>query len=354
MERDVFANMDEKEIKELRRATPWLRPGYMDEKAMNELAGKISEKKGRAIQLSSYANNSDEMEIDSLAKTLNPILLYEEVKTRCLTSKASDKTHLIHQALQKSNTMDHTRLFEWHSFIETIQPFISSVEYHVKSKKKSVVTHHSTSLVLSNKDLRVVVQDKLIESHFDETLFTSPELVEAIERILEASLIKLVIFRDMAFYFFEWEDPMPFVFVIAFRIVLVDVKDQTLAQNTVVTLHRKDVMDFTDEEDERAREAELAKQKAKKEKRTKKNALITPNSKSLLKALIGGMKEDDEDDDDEEAGELTMDVEETIIASKIQHLNSMTLEKEYLLKSFINNVRGSNVSYRTIAYVKRY
>jgi len=99
-------------------------------------------------------------------------------------------------------------------------------------------------------------------------------------------------------------------------------------------------MDFTDEEEEKKREEALAKQKAKKERR---NAAATPN---LLNTLLTGLTEDEEP-----AG---MDVEEPILQAKIQYLNSMTLETEVRLKSFINNVRGSYISYRTVAYVKRY
>lgn len=364
MERDSFGGMSDKEMKELRRATPWLKPGYMDAKAMNDIVGKISEKKGRSIKLSSYTG--DEAELDSLAKTLDTLVLYEEVRTRCLNSKPNDRSHLIHQAPQK-NALDQTRLFEWHNFIEIILPFISTIEYRVKNKKRDDVSHHSTSLVLSNKDIRVVVQDKLVESHFDDSLFTAPELIEPIERTLNASLIKVVIFREISLFFFEWEDPMPFVFVIAFRIILTDRADKQLVQETVVTLHRKDVMDFTDEEDEKKREEELAKQKARKERRAKKKAMTTPHKQNLLKALIKGMddkKSDDDDDEEEEDGEEEayggMEVEggsgssASITPSTIKHVNSMTLEKEYLLKSFISNIRGSNVSYMTVAYVKRY
>jgi len=292
---------------------------------------KIGDKKGRSIHLTSYA---PEEEADSLAHTLNALQLYEEIKAH------PSKGHLIHQSPRKSAPLEHQRLFGWHIFNETLQPFISTVQYQVKQAKRPTTTHPSTSLHLSNKDLRVVVQDKLIESHFDEQLFTAPELVEAIERIIDASLIKVVLFRELALYFFEWVDAMPFVFVMAFRLLLVDHKDRFLVQNTVITLHRKDLMDFTDEEEEKKREEALAKQKAKKERR---NAAATPN---LLNTLLTGLTEDEEP-----AG---MDVEEPILQAKIQYLNSMTLETEVRLKSFINNVRGSYISYRTVAYVKRY
>jgi len=339
MERDTFSDMSEKEMRELRRQAPWLKPGYMTEQQINELVGKISEKKGRSIQLTTYASD---VELDSLTKTLNPLVLYEEVKARSL--ERTTKSHLIHQVEKKSNSAEHHRLFQWNTFNETIQPFLSTVEYHVRQKKRQTVIHASNSLVLSNKDLRVVVQDKLIESHFNDSSFTAPELVEAIERILDASLIKVVIFRDVALYFFEWIDAMPFVLVMAFQMKLVDYKDQSLVQHTVVTLHRRDVMDFPDEEDEKQREKELAKQKAKKEKREN----TTPNNQSLLKALIDGMQASESDD------ELEMDVEEPIIATKVKYLNSMNLETEMQLKSFINNVRGTYISYITVAYVKRY
>ena len=350
MEKDSFADMSEKEFRDLKRQAPWLQEDYFDAKEMNEFVNKVSTQVGRKIQLSSYVA---EVGLEALCKSLDTLVLYHEIRARC--ANLADKTPLIHQRTKHSQ--DHQRLFKWEIF-NLIETFIMPIQYRVKNKKRNTVVHPSTSLFLSNTELGVVVQDKLIESHFEPTTFIVPELVEPIERVLTTTLINIVVFRGLAFFFFEWIESMQFLFVMAFKLSSLNVASRRLIQHSVVTLHRKDVMEFFDnpdpdiQEDEDALGRESDKKQKKKSKKSK--AKKTTASFNLLQSLTNEMADYDEEEDDEAAcQDMTMDVEEPIISSKVKHISSSTVEEEFVLKPFIVNLRTSHISYLTCAYVKR-
>jgi hypothetical protein len=354
MEKDSFADMSEKEFRELKRKSPWLKEDYFDEKEMNEFVNKVSTQVGRKIQLSSYVA---EVGLEALCKSLDTLVLYKEIRARC--ANPTDKTPLIHQRIK--NSQDHQRLYKWDIFNST-ETFIMPIQYRVKNKKRNTVAHPSTSLFLSNKELGVVVQDKLIESHFEPTLFIVPELVEPIERVLTTTLINIVVFRGLAFFFFEWIESMQFLFVMAFKISSLTETSRRLIQHSVVTLHRKDVMEFFDNPDPDIQEEEEEQDDDKKQKKkSKKTKVKKPNTApfNLLQSLTNEMDghhqdDDDEEEQDETAGQdMTMDVEEPIITSKVKHISSSTAEEEFILKPFIVNLRTSHISYLTCAYVKR-
>jgi hypothetical protein len=357
MEKDSFADMSEKEFRDLKRQAPWLKEDYFDANEMNEFVNKVSTQVGRKIQLSSYVA---EVGLEALCKSLDTLVLYQEIRARY--ANLADKTPLVHQRTKHSQ--DHQRLFKWDIFNST-ETFIMPIQYRVKNKKRNTVSHPSTSLFLSNKELGVVVQDKLIESHFEPTLFIVPELVEPIERVLTTTLINIVVFRGLAFFFFEWIESMQFLFVMAFKLSSLSQTSRRLIHHSVVTLHRKDVMEFFDnpdpdiQEDASANTLGVESDKKQKKKSKKSSTKKTTAPLNLLQSLtneMAGYHEDDNDDEEEDEAacdDMRMDVEEPIIASKVKHISSSTAEEEFVLKPFIVNLRTSHISYLTCAYVKR-
>lgn len=359
-DKDTFAALSEREFKKLKRDSPWIRDDYYTGDEMNNLVSQISEKKGRPVQLSSYTADIDAGENG----LLEPLVLYREIGE--VFRQTRDYGPLVHQF--KKHSQEFKRLYEWHIYTETTEPFIAPVQHHVRKRLvREERQHQKTSLVLSDKHLTTSVQNMLIDSFFQPTtLITTPELVEPLENILDAKLHRLIVFRDTVFFFFQWGDPMPFIFVVAFGLSIGklsgDLKTRRLAHNNVVTLQRKDIMEFNLEDDEEeAEKRKKADEEANKKKKSKKSRnTVQQQPLSMLKALLEASVEDDEDEDDgdgeEEGGKIQIDKdveEEPIIEEKIKHINSLSYEKEQLLKPFIYCVRTGHVSYKATAYVKR-
>lgn len=141
---------------------------------------------------------------------------------------------------------------------------------------------------------------------------------------------------------------MPFVFVLVFGIIIkADAKVQRLAHNSVITLFKKDLDEAADEDGIDIQESEKKKKKPTENNRTKKTKKIVKGKRSLVSSLLDDTESDDSEEDN------GMDVEEPIVADKIQHISSMSIEKERSLKSFIYSVRAATISYWLSAYVKR-
>lgn len=344
MERDTFAGLNEKQFNKLKRDTPWLKADYLSKDELNDIVSEIANKQGRHIKLSQTNDN----EHDTLANKLDIILFYNEIKERRST-KTQDRRPLIHQ--YSKDQQEYIRLNQWHKFIDTTEPFILPVQFQVRKgiARTTKETLLVPSLNLSDMELKVVVQNLLIESHFNPTLITTPMLVIFIEHILNANLVKLVFFRETVCFFFEWIDPEPFVFVMVFGLTLkCNAKVRRLAQNSVITLFRKNLYEIEDEQDEE----EISKKK-KPQKQKKKNDNIV-SKRSLLSSLLEDDDNPSEEEEEEEGGGGGgMDVEEPIISEKIQHINSMSIEKENIIKPFIYSIRTSYISYWLSGYVKR-
>ena len=316
--KDTFASLSDKEILKLKKQS---QADCIDENDLLNIAEEISERIGRRIQLpSSYLPDTV---YDTFSKNLDAPLFYAEIVERL---EKKSRTPLVHQ--HKRGDVLYTSLYKWHKFTEIIEPFINPVQYCMSNTQKRQTVRSTTStlthspLILSNKDLHIAVQDKLVDSHYEPLSTLTPELVEPIERVLDATLMKVIILRDMAFMCFEWDDPMPFVFVMAFMLSFTESGAEKVARHTVVTLHRKDIMAVDDDE-----EAVITD--------------INKKKKNPLKAVVNPL--------------LDMDEDEDIYATKqpLQYMNSENIEQEHALRSFIACVKESSVSYLTCAYIKR-
>ena len=327
---DTFETLSEKEITQLKRQSPWFNNSeYMDGQALNELAEKIGSKVGRRVQLTPQSTTKAYHEVaDPLAQCLDIGIFYAEIKTRC---EKGHKVPLLHQCGNK-NRGDYKRLYQWHKFSDTTETFIKPIQYYVLTKKRiaprTTMDTHSpfatlvtpNPLAINNKELLSAVQDKLIESHQTPLSLTTHELVEPLERVLDANLARVIIVREMAFFLFEWSDPMPFVFIMAFTFYFSDTEAERFARRTIVTLHRKDIMTFDDDEEEE-------------------------EEGTAMKTEQPGFHLLDQEDEEEEA--------EVLEISKMQRIASTDLDKERELQPFIQSVKASRISYLTSAYMKR-
>lgn len=280
----------------MERDTPWLRPDSVTKQELNRIASKISQKKGRNVQFSSYTE--DVAVLDHSVNKVDALILYQEIKSKVTSERPMIHQHTVQSAAYQS-------LFHWHKFNETLEPFLSPIRFLLKCRSSP----HATS---RSKELRVTVQDKLIESHFNTETITTLDLIEPIEIILNATLIKVLVFRELACFFFEWESE-PFIFLMAFTISLSG-KAYQLAKDTVVTLYRENLMQFDEEVEE-----------------------TTAGRSNLLQSLMS------ENEDSEE---------EMIVETKLKYLTSSNIEQEDVLKPFIKSVQEAYISYQHALYVK--
>lgn len=296
--RDAFGALNERELKELKRNSPWLTNNqYFDANEMNQLAEEIGEKTGRRIQLA---------EINVVKNTfldhVNIPTLYTEVTQRI---QNQPKLPLIHQG------GEYNRLYRWQKFIDITEPFLRPVQYSVVTKKRP--TNRSVfstihPLTLSNRELHVAVQDRLIESHYNGMSLLLPELVEPLERILDATLTRVIIMKDLVFMFYEWVDAMPFVFMMAFQLLYREDSGEAFARHTIVTLYKDDVINLDD--------AEEGGQQPKPTVTT-----------------------------------CTDNEEEDLLSMK--YMSTERYEDERILLPFIRCVKTSCISYMTSGYIKR-
>lgn len=354
--RDNFADLSEKDIALLKKQA---RLTSHTEGELQNLADELSLKTGRTVLLcEKYV--PDEL-IDTCTKLLDPLLLYKEI---CERVEKKTKTPLVHNHEAKQSDIIYRSLFKWSKYTTNTEPFIKPVQYCIFNEKMQTTrstasTVMDSPLTLDNKDLEVAVQDKLVESHYDREALLTPELVEPIERVLQGGLIKLMVVKDLVFYFFEWAEPMPFVFVMAFKIFFSDKAARNFALSTVVTLHRKDIMEYDDDDDEEnlkdvvnhtTTEPEKTKTKksSKKKKKKQQQNSFNQSSKYIKSTKLYDMdedsdKEEKEDEDDDEG----MDDE------TIKYMDSADVDQERALLSFIQCIRTSCISYLTSAYLPR-
>lgn len=317
--RDSFASLSDKDIKKLRKQA---QSNHMEPEELQTIAEEISEKLGRHIRLpANYP--ADMLQPDTLSKNLQPLILYKEIE-ESLKSSSSSSVPLLHQ-YKRSDAL-YRALYKWHKFTESTQPFIKPIHYSMLNAPIKRSTARSM-LTLNNKDLCVAVQDRLVQSHHEPLSLLTPELIEPLEKVLDVSLIKVLIVRDVLFFFFEWSDPMPFVFAMVFNLYFTETVAEKFARHTIVTLHRKNIVDLEDDEqaDEDLQEAEQLKKK----------------KAAALAKKGGNVFIDIEEDDEEEPKEPT------------KYMNSEDIEQEHLLRPFIECIRQSPISYLTSVYIKR-
>jgi len=307
--KDAFGVLNDRELKELRRNSPWLtNTQYFDANEMNQLAEEIGEKTGRRILLASTTVKNTFME------RLDIPTLYTEVVQRI---ENHPKLPLIHQ----SN--EYNRLYKWQKFIDITEPFLRPIQYSIATKKRPVARPVLSGaihpLTLSNRELHVAAQDRLIESHYNGMSLLLPELVEPIERILDANLTRVIIVKDLVFMFYEWVDAMPFVFMMAFQLLYREDSAERFARHTIVTLYKNDVIDL-DEDEVIAEEEEEG------------------GEKQPSMAKCNNIEEEEEDEDD---------------LLNMKYMSTEKYEDERILLPFIRCVKTSCVSYMTSAYIKR-
>jgi len=351
--RDAFGALSDKELKELKRNSPWLNNStYLDTTEMNHIATEIGVTLGRNIRLgsSSAATTTN----DTFSKNIDAPRLYTEIKERI---EKQPKTPLIHQF--KRGTTEYQRLYKWPKFIDLIEPFVKPIHYSLSTKQapssrapqqqQGLAMH---PLTLSNRELHVGIQDRLIESHYSVMSLILPEAIEPVERVLNATLIKLLVVKDLVFMFFEWEDAMPFVFMMAFLLLYGEDESARFARHTIVTLYKKDVIDIdgngeedashhSDDDDEAAKDTDSSEehilQQHKKKKKKPVAVVVTPKKKAklVLNPLV----------DDDAVYDLDL--------SKMKYMSTENYEQERSLLPFIKCVKTSCVSYMTSAYIKR-
>lgn len=308
--KDAFGVLKDHELKELKRNSPWLtNTHYFDANEMNQLAEEIGEKTGRRIQL---ANTNTNLVKNTFMDHLSIPTLYTEVTQRI---ENHPKLPLIHQG-----SGEYKRLYRWQKFIDITEPFLRPVHYSIATKKRPTsrpVFSAIHPLTLSNRELHVAVQDRLIESHYNGTSLLLPELVEPIERILDASLTRVIIVKDLVFMFYEWVDAMPFVFMMAFQLLYREDSGEEFARHTIVTLSKNDVIDLDEDE----------------------SVVVEENEKQPSLAKCNNNEEEEE----EEESDL----------SNMKYMSTERYEDERTLLPFIKCVKTSCVSYMTSAYIKR-
>lgn len=348
--RDAFAALSDKELKELKRNSPWLNnSSYLDTTEMNHIAAEIGTTLGRNIRLGSSVATTVSG-ADTFTKNIDVVRLYPEIKERI---EKQPKTPLIHQF--KRGSVEYQRLYKWPKFTALIEPFIKPIHYNLSTKQcpssrvqPSLAMH---PLTLSNRELHVGIQDRLIESHYSVMSLLLPEMIEPVERVLDATLIKLLVVKDLVFMFFEWEEAMPFVFMMAFLLIYREDESARFARHTVVTLYKKDVIDLdggdgngeedshhhSDDEEEKKKDTDSSEESILQPKKKKKKlAAATPKkSKLVLNPL----------EDDDAVYDLDL--------SKMKNMSTEDYEQERVLLPFIKCVRTSCVSYMTSAYIKR-
>ena len=350
--RDTFGSLSDKELKDLKRNSPWLsNSNYMDSTEMKHIADEIGNTLGRNIQLGSSSSVTASSVVDTFSKNIDTVRLYTEIKQRI---EQHPKTPLIHQF--KRGTVEYQRLYKWPKFTELIEPFVKPIHYNIATKSGPLPRPQQPStmhpLTLSNRELHVGIQDRLIESHYSVMSLILPELIEPVERVLDATLIKLIVVKDLVFMFFEWVDAMPFVFMMAFQLLYREDESARFASHTIVTLYKKDVIDIdgngedSHHSDDASDDSQSSGESgggsgviAKKKKKKPTAVVGTPTPQKKKKLMLNPLTMDEEMDD--------------LDLSMMKYMSTENYEQERMLLPFIKCVRTSCVSYMTCAYIKR-
>jgi hypothetical protein len=237
--KEALGELEDRELERLVKKTPWLtKSNYMNNEEMREIQGAIALKLGRPVQLSLY-NEEQQREQMLDAKRYDVPLLYREIKERCSLSKPVPWIHRY-----KKGDTEYKALFGWQKFTDVTEPFIAPIYYSITNP---------SAIITSKNDPRVAVQNLLIASYNHRCSVTVLALFEPLERMLDGSLMKVILHQEMAMLFFEWIDPEPYIFALYFEVSFEEDRVKRALKRHVVSLSRKDVI-----ESEEAEERELA------------------------------------------------------------------------------------------------
>lgn len=234
--RDVLGSIEPAEYTRLYKASI-LNDDNITPEVYEEMQREISERIGRPIHFAAYNNDpvgGGNDAFDHEAKNLDIRLLYQE----CWAFHGNAVEHVdtvLHKISRTSP--DYKSLYKWRKFNQVTQPFIKPVHFQLGAGRQfqtTVTLNTSVSTPLT------IIQNKLIASHRDATSLALAAFIEPLETLLDVVLMKAIFYCDAVFLFFEWADPMPFIFLMAF--VTHFKPTIPLSANTAYVLSRRDVL----------------------------------------------------------------------------------------------------------------
>lgn len=363
---DAFGDMDEQALEEMTRKSAWFNPNLITDKEIDDILYEMAEKsEGRAIDMSSLGGGDntikktkkgktaaeDDADMDeefegldstllSDAKarrtelkqetgrfhvypTMDIPLLYTEF-ARCLTEKKFLTTEVLHKIPRHS--ADHKALCTWNRYKELVSPFLGPVNHAIQTGCTQITTIGNTQQQkLSKKSL---FQNALAQSRYRHDKLNSQEVMAHVESALDLMTMRIIGYKDMLFFLFEWVEVQPFAFAMAFRTQFIETQLTNQLQYTAVILYRKDVWDYDE------------KEAAHRESKTK-DSVVSSNF------LMESSKADDEED----AMAFRHDATQAL---PTRYISSVDSENEcFLVRRLKLALHSATISYIGSGYVKR-
>lgn len=255
--KDSFRDIDDEELEKLKKNSPWFTPDLLSDREIEEIKYELAQHLGKPLNMGDALQRFNEEEQEEyeeldletrerrkeareergrfhLYKDLDICLLYTQFK-RC--KAGANVKHKIEHGSE-----DNKRLYGWGKFRDITEPFICSVQYIMTEMSNGNIAFSTTKK--KSLDLTSLLQNWIAESALKTDTLITIRIIEPLETVLDVYLMRLVLYKEMLFLIFEWEEPMLFAFIMAFSVNFKDPEINQWLEDTVFILYRKDIMEY--------------------------------------------------------------------------------------------------------------
>jgi hypothetical protein len=260
--RDSFRDVDDEQLEQLKKKSPWFTPDLLSDREIEEIKYELAQQLGKPLNMGDViqrfgeddeeADDYDDLDLDTkerrketreergrfhLYRDLDICLLYTQFK-RC--KNGANVKHKI-----ELGSEDNKLLYGWSKFRDITEPFICSIQYMITEMSSGNVAFSVTKK--KSLDLSSSLQNWIAESALKTDTLVTTRIIEPLETVLDVYLMRLVLYKEMLFLIFEWQEPMLFAFVMAFSVNFTDPEINKWLDSTVFILYRKDIMEYQEE-----------------------------------------------------------------------------------------------------------